>query len=81
MLHIASVFHTSDVYVSFYLLAINELNEVSETLKTTGYLVIEWTDQHLTWNSSDYGGIILSHWPQVINKTSLFAKQQKCLRI
>jgi len=54
----------TDVYTSFYLLAVNELNEVAETLQTTGYLYIEWTDQHLLWNASDYGGIENSFWPQ-----------------
>ena len=55
----------TEVYVSFYLLAINELNEVTETLKTTGYLYVEWVDQHLVWNSTDYGGIEEAFWPQV----------------
>lgn len=54
----------TEVYVSFYLLAINELDEVEETLKTTGFLVVEWTDQFLSWNADDYGGIEYYFFPQ-----------------
>ena len=54
----------AEVYVSFYLLAINELDEVEETLKTTGFLVVEWTDQFLSWNADDYGGIEYYFFPQ-----------------
>ena len=56
---------TTDVYVSFNLLAINGLDMVTETLKTTGFLFIEWSDEHLVWNASDFGGIDAGFWPQV----------------
>ncbi|KAL4229981.1 hypothetical protein ACF0H5_010370 [Mactra antiquata] len=53
-----------DVYINFYLLAINELSEVTETLKTTGYLWILWQDDFLQWNASDYGNLWQYFWPQ-----------------
>ncbi|KAL4234573.1 Neurotransmitter-gated ion-channel transmembrane region [Mactra antiquata] len=57
---------SNNVYVSisFYLLSINELNEVTETLKTTGYLWIVWHDDFLVWNASEYGGLYFYYWPQ-----------------
>lgn len=54
----------TEVYVSFNLLAINKLDEVAETMKTTGFLVIEWKDEFLQWDPADYGGIDLYHFPQ-----------------
>ncbi|XP_060600265.1 neuronal acetylcholine receptor subunit alpha-7-like [Ruditapes philippinarum] len=53
-----------EVYVSLYLLSINELSETTETLKTTAYLWITWYDEFLQWDPSDYGGIDYYHWPQ-----------------
>ncbi|XP_053399141.1 acetylcholine receptor subunit beta-like 1 [Mercenaria mercenaria] len=53
-----------EVYVSFYLLSINELSETTETLKTTGYLWIIWYDEFLQWTPADYGGLEYYHWPQ-----------------
>ena len=61
---ICLLFFSIEVYVSFYLLAINELDEVAETMKTTGFLVIEWRDEFLTWTAADYGGIDYYHFPQ-----------------
>ena len=55
----------SEVQVDYYLFAINELSEVTETLKTTGFLAVQWTDAFLQWNPDDYGGIDRCHWPQV----------------
>lgn len=52
------------MYVSFYLLAINELDEVAETLKTTGFLSIEWKDEFLQWDPADYGGLDHYLFPQ-----------------
>lgn len=60
------IFYITEVYVDFYLLSMNELNEVSETLKTTGYLFISWSDTFLQWDPDDYGGLVLYQFPQVI---------------
>ena len=54
----------SVVFVSFHLLAINELDEVRETLKTSGYLEVQWKDEFLTWNMADYGGMSYTFFPQ-----------------
>ena len=54
----------SVVFVSFHLLAINELDEVRETLKTSGYLEVQWRDEFLTWNTADYGGMSYTFFPQ-----------------
>ena len=54
-----------EVFIEYYLLAINELSEVTETLKTTGYLSVQWTDSFLQWNPADFGNLALYHWPQV----------------
>ena len=52
------------MYVSFNLLAINKLDEVAETMRTTGFLLIEWRDEFLQWTPADYGGIDYYHFPQ-----------------
>ena len=52
------------VLVSFNLLSINELDEVRETLKTTGYLEVLWKDEFLTWTPADYGGLTYAFFPQ-----------------
>ena len=36
---------------------INDLNEVSQSLSSSALLNINWLDEVLTWNESDYGGI------------------------
>ena len=56
--------YLTEVYVSYFLLSINGLDEVTETLKTTGYLVVEWYDQYLSWNASEYGDLDLYFFPQ-----------------
>ena len=63
-LNYVSTTYFTKVYVSFYLLSINELDEVAETLKTTGYLEVEWQDDFLSWNATDYGGLSYYHFPQ-----------------
>lgn len=70
-MHVLSVVHRlvyqyifSEVDVSLHLLSIHELDEVKETLKSTGYLEIYWKDDFLTWNPADYGGLQYSFFPQ-----------------
>lgn len=73
---ICYVLNIVDVYVGLYLLNLNELNEVQETMKTTGFLFIFWEDEQLDWTPSSYGGITYSFWPQVsllLNCTPSFA--------
>ena len=47
-----------------FLLSIHELDEVSETLKTTGYLEISWKDDFLRWTPANFGGIQYTFLPQ-----------------
>ena len=58
------MFILTETFVSFFLLSINELDEVSETLTTIGYLFVEWEDEFLTWEPEDYGGINYYQFPQ-----------------
>lgn len=53
-----------EVYLNFYLLAINGLDEVTEVLKTTGYLWILWYDNFLTWDPTNYGQLEYYFYPQ-----------------
>lgn len=53
------------VYVAMYLLNLNELDEVQETMKTKGYLYITWVDDQMAWTPANYGNIESSFWPQV----------------
>ena len=43
--------------VDFALVGINSFIDSEQTLTTTGYLTIKWTDQLLQWTSSTYNGI------------------------
>ena len=47
-----------------FLLSIHELDEVSETLTTTGYLEISWIDDFLQWTPANFGGIEHIFLPQ-----------------
>lgn len=64
-MHNSSLFLRTDVHVNLYLLSINELNEGTEVLKSTGYLWLLWHDDFLEWDPSHYGGIEYYLWPQV----------------
>ena len=50
--------------IDFYLLSINELDEVAETLSTTGYLELTWQDELLMWNAADFDGLESYLFPQ-----------------
>ena len=45
------------VNVSINLVALHSLTERSQTLSTTVWIDLEWTDVHLAWNRSDFGHI------------------------
>lgn len=45
------------VFVDFTLVGFNGLDEVQQKLTITGYLLISWVDQHLSWTPSTYGGV------------------------
>ena len=48
---------TTNISISLGLVSINGLDEVSETLTTTAFLVAEWYDDFLTWTPSSFGNI------------------------
>ena len=52
------------VYIYYFLQSINEIDEIKETMTTTGYLLIQWTDSGLSWIPSDYNGIDFIYVPQ-----------------
>ncbi|WAQ96352.1 ACHA3-like protein, partial [Mya arenaria] len=52
------------VTVELKLLSINELDDVGETFRVTGYLSVVWTDTSLIWDSADYNGLSSAQWPQ-----------------
>ena len=54
----------TSVSVSLNLLAINDVNEVAETFKTSGYLTIQWKDEFFAWNPVSYDGIQFVLYPQ-----------------
>ncbi|KAK3750037.1 hypothetical protein RRG08_027360 [Elysia crispata] len=41
----------------FGLVSIVEINDVVQSFKCNGFLVLMWRDEILQWNSSDYGGV------------------------
>ncbi|XP_061189901.1 acetylcholine receptor subunit alpha-L1-like [Saccostrea echinata] len=50
--------------VSFYLSSVNEVSEVKEKLVTTGFLMLSWIDELLTWNPADYNETEMIFIPQ-----------------
>ena len=48
---------TTTVQMKYFLSSINGYCELSQTLKTSGYLELVWRDEFLTWNASLYGGV------------------------
>ncbi|XP_052234649.1 neuronal acetylcholine receptor subunit alpha-7-like isoform X2 [Dreissena polymorpha] len=53
-----------EITVDLYLLAINEVSEAKETLKTTAFLRVVWNDAFLQWDPTNYGGIKRAFWLQ-----------------
>ncbi|XP_060599402.1 neuronal acetylcholine receptor subunit alpha-6-like [Ruditapes philippinarum] len=47
--------HPVVVTVSFYLLTIQEFNEVAAKFSVYGLLILGWNDQIITWDPKDYG--------------------------
>ncbi|XP_060568987.1 neuronal acetylcholine receptor subunit alpha-5-like [Ruditapes philippinarum] len=52
------------VTMSFVLKTIIDLDEVTETLKTSSYMVIRWNDTFLKWNRTEYNFLFITYWPQ-----------------
>ncbi|XP_067652699.1 acetylcholine receptor subunit alpha-L1-like [Haliotis asinina] len=48
---------SAQVHMDFFLIMIHELDMKNQVLTASGWLKIEWLDQFLTWNETDYGGI------------------------
>lgn len=53
-----------EVNVSLALLSIDGLDEATEIFKATGYLNIEWRDDLLTWNATEFGDVKHYYFPQ-----------------
>ena len=48
---------TVEVYISFAAIAIQEFNEVLETVSVTSVLQIQWIDEAIVWDNAEYGNI------------------------
>ncbi|KAH3886467.1 acetylcholine receptor subunit beta-like 1 [Dreissena polymorpha] len=54
-----------NVTVDFNLLSVNDVNELSGALKTTGFLDVKWNDTSLNWTwNGDANTLSFYHWPQ-----------------
>ncbi|VDI23683.1 Hypothetical predicted protein [Mytilus galloprovincialis] len=56
--------HPMNLDLDFYLVGINELDELKQRLTTTGFLNIGWIDEYLNWTSADFGGLDHVYVPQ-----------------
>lgn len=54
-----------DVTIELNLVKLNEIDDLKETMTTTAYISVAWTDEELTWNPSSYGNIAALFFPQV----------------
>ncbi|XP_052784334.1 neuronal acetylcholine receptor subunit beta-4-like [Mya arenaria] len=48
---------TIEVYTGLDLVSIQEFNEVEERISYNGILYLAWTDELMTWNTSEYGDL------------------------
>ena len=50
---------TTPIYISvaFEIIAIEEVNDVSQKFICNGNMVFEWIDERLAWNMTEYGGV------------------------
>lgn len=46
-----------DVNVTFNLVAIQNFDEIAETLSTVGFLLVTWRDERVTWSPASYAGV------------------------
>ncbi|KAH9502667.1 Neuronal acetylcholine receptor subunit alpha-7 [Bulinus truncatus] len=49
--------HAVQVRLSLFLLMIHDLDMKNQVLTTSGWLNVNWEDEFLRWNKSDYGGV------------------------
>ncbi|CAG2247643.1 unnamed protein product [Mytilus edulis] len=47
------------IYLDMILVGINSLDEVEGKLTTTGYLLVGWTDEYLTWDTGDISDLYI----------------------
>ncbi|XP_067658371.1 acetylcholine receptor subunit alpha-like [Haliotis asinina] len=47
---------TVEVVVSYSMASVEALEETTQTVDSSGFLTLQWTDDLLTWNSNEYGG-------------------------
>ena len=46
-----------EVDIMYYVFSINELNELSGKFSFTGHFIIQWTDDTISWNKTEYDGL------------------------
>ncbi|XP_072039628.1 neuronal acetylcholine receptor subunit alpha-10-like [Amphiura filiformis] len=54
---------TVDVYLFMFIQQIIDLNERDQLLKMVALLELQWTDEFLTWNTTEYPDITALHIP------------------
>ncbi|GFO29089.1 neuronal acetylcholine receptor subunit alpha-3 [Plakobranchus ocellatus] len=52
------------VFISMYLLSIQDLNEKSQVLETSIIVEAFWVDDYLSWNAASYGNATYFNYPQ-----------------
>ena len=52
------------ITLAYHLKSINGIDEIEETLTTTGMLIIQWHDSGLVWSPTTYKGIYYMYLPQ-----------------
>ncbi|XP_025095678.1 LOW QUALITY PROTEIN: neuronal acetylcholine receptor subunit beta-3-like [Pomacea canaliculata] len=48
---------TTNVQVLFYLMAINDFDTASQKLTSTGWMLVQWQNEYLTWDPAAFGGV------------------------
>ncbi|KAH3730746.1 hypothetical protein DPMN_056739 [Dreissena polymorpha] len=56
--------NTTSVHVSLNIFVIYDIDEVTQTLKVSGSLLLNWVDENLMWEPDDFGGITTGVFPQ-----------------
>ncbi|XP_041376714.1 acetylcholine receptor subunit alpha-like 2 [Gigantopelta aegis] len=55
---------TLQVHIGLFLSSVDELNVKDQVLRTKGWLSLNWTDELLSWNRSEYNGLVSIQVPE-----------------
>ena len=71
----------TDVSVGFYILSINNFDEISGKMEMSMWLTFVWTDERISWNATELGGRNLLTLPKTLLWTPTIYLRESALHI